>query len=137
MSEIQGTKLSWMQVCNTKNRFCQIFCTLIFGNMHGIKQQNIHPWILLLRYLQYDSNHPNSPSSSISRPCLPAPPRRSAAPPMRYPLIPLLASTQQRKTWSHVGATAVWRRLLIMIIEIFICFFKYVLFVFKFIKLKT
>ena len=46
MSEIQGTKLSWMQVCITKNWFCKIFCTLIFGNMHGIKQQNIHPWTL-------------------------------------------------------------------------------------------
>ena len=85
-----------MQVCNTKNRFCQIFCTLIFGNMHGIKQQNIHPWTLLLRNsLQYETNHPNSPSSSISRL-----PRRAGRPPRKRntPSNPSWPSTQLRRT---------------------------------------
>ena len=62
-----------MQVCNTKNRFCQIFCTLIFGNMHGIKQQNIHPWILLLDEVCNMTPIIQIPSSSISCPRPPTP----------------------------------------------------------------
>ena len=77
LSEIQGTKLSWMQVCITKNRF---------GNMHGIKQPNIHPWTLLLRKcLQYDTNHPDPPTPPSLAHARPH--RRSAATPSK----PLLA----------------------------------------------